>query len=90
VNELTRAMLIAALVISGAVVVRGTFGTDRYDLHPGPQGGVYRIDRLSGHVAYCTPVACRVLPYVTLKAAAPPPADSKPAESRPAAPDAST
>jgi hypothetical protein len=94
VSELTRAVLIASLIVSGALVVRGTFGTDRYDLLPGPQGTVYRIDRLGGQVAYCTPVACRVLPFVALKVGpstgTQPPAGTKPADSPPRAPGAST
>jgi hypothetical protein len=94
VSELTRAVLIASLIVSGALVVRGTFGTDRYELHPGPQGGVYRIDRLGGQVSYCSPVACRVLPFVAVKVgpatAAPPPAGAKPTEPPQRAPDATT
>jgi hypothetical protein len=60
-NEIARAIVIAAIVLGGALVVRGTFGTDRHELQPAPGGAVYRLDRLTGRMSYCTPVACRPL-----------------------------
>lgn len=63
-SDLSRAMVIAALIIGGAFVVRGMFGTDRYDLVPAAAGAVYRIDRLTGSVAVCTPMLCKVLPLL--------------------------
>jgi hypothetical protein len=81
VSDLARAIVIAALILGGAAVVRGTFGTDRYDLVPAPGGSVYRLDRLTGAVAFCTPMACRQLPMFVAKAATP---GSQPSPGNPA------
>lgn len=70
-NEIARAVVIAALILGGAVVVRGMFGTDRYDLIPAVGGTVYRLDRLTGAVSICTPVACKPLPTLVPKVATP-------------------
>lgn len=71
-REIARAIVIAAIVLGGAVVVRGTFGTDRYELVPSIGGAVYRLDRLTGGVAICTRAACRLLPTMTPRVAKPP------------------
>jgi hypothetical protein len=71
VNDLSRAIVIAALILGGAFVVRGMFGTDRYDLVPAPGGSVYRLDRLTGAVAFCTPMLCRPLAMLVPREAAP-------------------
>jgi hypothetical protein len=61
-SDLARAIVIAAALLGGALVVRGTFGTDRFDLVPAAGGSVYRLDRLTGSVFFCTPMLCRPLP----------------------------
>jgi hypothetical protein len=63
-NDLARAIVIAAALLGGALVVRGTFGTDRFDLVPAGGGSVYRLDRLTGSVFFCTPMLCRPLPTI--------------------------
>jgi hypothetical protein len=62
VSDLPRSVLIAALLLASAFVIRGTFGTDRYDLVPAGNGSAYRVDRLTGAVHFCTPVVCAALP----------------------------
>jgi hypothetical protein len=89
VSELARAIVIAALVLGGALVVRGTFGTDRYDLVPAPGGSVYRLDRLTGAVTFCTPLVCRPLPTLVPNAATPGP-EPAPAPDRQSPPEPST
>jgi hypothetical protein len=82
-TELARAIVIAAIVIGGALVVRGMFGTDRYELQAVPGGAVYRLDRLTGAMSYCTPVACRplaVMVKVQRSGKQAPAATGKPAE----------
>lgn len=71
-SQIARAIVIAAIVLGGALVVRGTFGTDRYELVPAIGGAVYRLDGLTGGVAICTPAACRLLPTMTPRVAKPP------------------
>lgn len=81
---IARAIVVAAVLLGGALVVRGTFGTDRYELVPAVGGAVYRLDRLTGAVSICTPAACRPLP--TLVPVAPTPPGDRSAPS-PATPD---
>jgi hypothetical protein len=64
VNDLGRALVIAAVLLGGAFVVRGTFGIDRYRLVPAGGSAVYRIDGLTGGVVFCTPAFCRPLPML--------------------------
>jgi hypothetical protein len=80
-SDLARSIVIAAILLGGALVVRGTFGTDRFELIQAVGGSVYRLDRLTGSVVFCTPAACRPLPmFVPAPATAPgekqPPAQS--------------
>jgi hypothetical protein len=70
-GDLARAIIFATLIAAGAYVFRGTYGTERWDLAPGPAGTVFRIDRLSGQVHHCDTVVCRVLPTATPMMAAP-------------------
>jgi hypothetical protein len=71
-SDLARSIVIAAILLGGALVVRGTFGTDRYELVQAGGGQVYRLDRLTGSVTFCNPVVCRPLPmFVPAPAAAP-------------------
>jgi hypothetical protein len=77
-NGLPRAIVMAAFLLGGALVVRGTFGTDRYDLFPAVGGTVYRLDRLTGSVSLCAPVGCRPLPTIVPRAPSPGPAPSTP------------
>ena len=70
-SDLPRAIVIAALILGGAFVVRGMFGTDRYDLMQATVGSVYRLDQLTGAVAFCTPLVCRPLVMLVPKAATP-------------------
>jgi hypothetical protein len=90
VNDLARAIVIAALILGGAAVVRGTFGTDRYDLVPAPAGSVYRLDRLTGAVTFCTPAFCRPLATLVPKAQAPGPQPSPESPGSPAQPGPTT
>lgn len=87
-GEIGRALVIAAALLSGAIVVSGTFGSDRYELVPAAGATAYRLDRLTGAVAVCTPAFCRPLPTLVPRAApaqaakpapgAPPPAQQAP------------
>jgi hypothetical protein len=70
-NDLARAVVIAAVLLSGALIVRGTFGTDRYELIQAGGGQVYRLDRLTGAVTFCNPLACRPLPSLVPNLQAP-------------------
>jgi hypothetical protein len=71
-NDLARAIVIAAFLLGGALIVRGTFGTDRYELVQAGAGQVYRLDRLTGAVTFCNPLVCRPLPTVVPNLQAPP------------------
>lgn len=84
-NDLARAIVIAAFLLGGAVIVRGTFGTDRYDLILAGGGQVYRLDRLTGGVTFCNPLVCRPLPTVVPNLQQAPPQGAQPG---PPAPDA--
>ena len=63
-TDLPRSLLLAAFLLASAFVIRGTFGTDRYDLVPAGNGTVYRVDRLTGAVQFCTPAVCRAVPFL--------------------------
>jgi hypothetical protein len=93
-TDIARALVLAAMLLSGSLVIRGTFGTDRYDLVPAGGGAVYRLDRLTGGVSICNPALCRPLPTLTPVAPgqAPQPSSPAPAElkSPPEAPTAAT
>ncbi len=82
-SDLARSIVIAAILLGGALVVRGTFGTDRYELVQAGGGQVYRLDRLTGAVTFCNPVVCRPLPTVVPNLQAPrqtpPPQGTQPA-----------
>ncbi len=76
-SDLARSIVIAAILLGGALVVRGTFGTDRFELIQAGGGSVYRLDRLTGAVVFCNPAACRPLPMF-VPAPAKTPADKPP------------
>ena len=88
-NDLARAIVIAAVLLSGALIVRGTFGTDRYELIQAGGGQVYRLDRLTGAVTFCNPIACRPLPTLVPSLQAPrpaPPQGTQPVPQQPPSP----
>lgn len=72
-DQLPRALVIAALILGGALIVRGLYPADRYSMVAVP-GGAYRLDRLTGGVLFCDAALCRSLPLVAIVArpAAPP------------------
>ena len=92
-SEIGRALVIAAGLLSGAIVVSATFGSDRYQLVPVSGATAYRLDGLTGDVVVCTPAFCRPLPTLVPRDAAaqpgrpapgaPPPAQQAPAQQAP-------
>lgn len=61
---LSRALVIGSVVLALAGMTVGLFG-DRYALIPAQRSEnavVYRIDRLTGSVAFCSAAACVALP----------------------------
>jgi hypothetical protein len=82
-DALPRAIVIAAIILGGAFIVRGLYPADRFTMI-GTQGGAFRVDRLTGAVLFCDAVICRALPVATF--VAPP---SKPA-AQPRPPAAAT
>ena len=61
---LSRAVVLAAVLGSLAVIAANLFG-NRYDLVPAPNsanGFMYRIDKLTGAVQFCTPQGCGEIP----------------------------
>jgi hypothetical protein len=65
-DQLPRAIIIAAIILGGAVIVRGLYPADRFTMVAAQGGGAYRIDRLTGSVLFCDAILCRVLPVATL------------------------
>lgn len=61
-DQLPRAIVIAAIILGGALIIRGLYPADRFTMVPA-QGGAFRLDRLTGGVAFCDPIVCRVLPF---------------------------
>jgi len=61
-EQLPRAIVIAAIILGGATLIRGLYPADRFALVPAGNGA-YRIDKLTGAVLYCDAVLCRALPY---------------------------
>ena len=72
-DTLARAVVIGALILGGAYIVRGLYPADRFTL-VAAQGGSFRLDRLTGSVLFCDAIACRVLPLAKIVPVAPPPA----------------
>lgn len=66
-ENLPRALVIAALIFGGALIVRGLYPADRFTLVAAP-GGAYRVDRLTGSVLFCDQLLCRQLPVATFVA----------------------
>jgi hypothetical protein len=60
-DALSRAIVVAAIILGGALVVRGLYPADRY-LLVAAQGGAFRVDRLTGSVLFCDLIVCRSLP----------------------------
>lgn len=61
---LSRAVVVAAIIASLAVVTANVF-SDRFDLVPAPNsanGFMYRVDKLTGAVQFCTPQGCDEIP----------------------------
>ncbi len=57
---LSRAMVIGSLLLVSAVIAVGLFG-DRYTLVSALRSEnavIYRLDRLTGQISFCSPVAC--------------------------------
>lgn len=74
-ENLPRAVVIAAIILGGAFIVRGLYPTDRFSMVAAQGGGAYRVDRLTGTVLFCDAVICRALPLATFVA---PPSAAKP------------
>jgi len=70
-DQLPRALIVAAIILGGAVIVRGLYPADRFTMIAAQGGGAYRLDRLTGSVFYCDPLVCRLLPVATLVPAQP-------------------
>lgn len=85
-SDLARSIVIAAILLGGALVVRGTFGTDRFELTQAVGGAVYRLDRLTGAVVFCSPAACRQLPMFVPAPATTPGGKAAPAPGEPRTP----
>ncbi len=64
-DTLARAIVIAAMILGGAFVVRGLYPTDRFTMIAAQGGGAFRVDRLTGSVSFCDALMCRVLPLAT-------------------------
>ena len=62
-DALPRALVVAAIILGGALIVRGLYPADRYSM-VAAGNGAYRVDRLTGSVAYCDPAVCRMLVIV--------------------------
>jgi hypothetical protein len=66
-ETIARAIVIAAIIFGGALIVHGLYPADRYSMVAAATGGgAYRIDRLTGSVLYCDALVCRALPLATL------------------------
>jgi hypothetical protein len=65
VRDVARAIVVAAALLGGSLVVRGLYGPDRWELVQSAGGAVYRLDKLNGNLAFCTPLFCRPLPTLT-------------------------
>ena len=64
---LSRAVVLAAVIASLAVLGANLFG-NRFELSPAPNstnGFMYRIDKLTGGVQFCTPQGCGEIPTGT-------------------------
>jgi hypothetical protein len=70
-DALPRAIVIAAMILGGALIVRGLYPADRFTIVAAQAGGAYRVDRLTGSVSFCDALMCRVLPLATFVPAAP-------------------
>jgi hypothetical protein len=64
-ENLPRAIVIAAIILGGALIVRGLYPSDRFTLVT-VGNGAYRIDRLTGAVLFCDAILCRQLPLAKL------------------------
>jgi hypothetical protein len=82
-DQLPRAIIIAAIILGGAAIVRGLYPADRFTMVAAQGGGAFRVDRLTGSVLFCDAVLCRALPTASFA-----PAPQKPVQ--PAAPAGST
>ena len=76
-DQLPRALVIVAMILGGAFIVRGLYPADRFVM-TSAAGGAYRLDRLTGAVAFCDALVCRALPLATLKAVPAPATPSRP------------
>ncbi len=71
-DQLPRAIVFAAIIVSGALLLHGLYPADRYSM-VAAQGGAFRVDRLTGAVIFCDAVICRSLPLATFTPAQPKP-----------------
>jgi hypothetical protein len=62
-EALPRALIVAAMILGGALLVHGLYPADRFAMVPASNGAAYRLDRLTGSVLYCDGMLCRVLPF---------------------------
>jgi len=76
-DALPRAIVIAAIILGAALLIRGFYPADRYMMVAAP-GGAYRLDRLTGGVIFCDAMLCRVMPLAAIV-----PAPAKPAPNPP-------
>jgi hypothetical protein len=70
-DALARALVIAALILGGAFIVRGLYPADRFTIVAAPGGGAYRVDRLTGSVSFCDALLCRTLPLIAFAPGSP-------------------
>ncbi len=69
-EQLARALVISAIILGGAHVLRAYYVADRYTL-VAAGNATFRIDRMSGAVLYCDAVLCRQLPFAAIVPTAP-------------------
>ncbi len=61
---IARAIVVAAIILGAAHLVRGLYPADRYTMTSVPNGA-FRLDRLTGSVIFCDALLCRALPLAT-------------------------
>jgi hypothetical protein len=60
-ENLPRSLIVCAIILGGAHVIRGLYPADRFTMIPAASGATYRLDRLTGSILYCDAVVCRPL-----------------------------
>jgi len=82
-ESLPRALVFAAIILGGAILIHGLYPADRFSMVPAAAGGGFRVDRLTGGVLFCDPLMCRQLPLAV-------PVAPRPAPPAPGTPGAAT